>query len=76
MATRRHTYTRVKQCSHASVELAQARPNKKSYGTGLETCKKFTGKRGQNPDDVKPNPCFGQKAGPTDRRLSPARVIQ
>ena len=32
MATRKHTnthtYTRVKQCSHASVGLAQARPNK------------------------------------------------
>ena len=25
--TRKHTYTRVKQCSHASVGLAQARPN-------------------------------------------------
>ena len=27
MATRKQTYTRVLQCSHASVELAQARPH-------------------------------------------------
>ena len=27
MAANRHAYTRVSQCSHASVGLAQARPN-------------------------------------------------
>ena len=27
MATRKHTYTRDSQCNHASVGLAQARPN-------------------------------------------------
>ena len=48
------------------MELAQA---PQSYETGLETGKKFTGKRGQNADDVTPNPCFGQKAGPTDSHM-------
>ena len=48
------------------MELAQAR---QSYETGLETGKKFTGKHRQNADDVTPNPCFGQKAGPTDRHM-------
>ena len=28
MATHKHTHTRIKQCSDASVGLAQARPNK------------------------------------------------
>jgi len=31
MATSKHTYTRVEQCSHASVGLAQARPNEMGH---------------------------------------------
>jgi len=31
MYVSRHTYTRVLKCSHASVELAQARPKYLSY---------------------------------------------
>jgi len=37
MATRKQTYTRVKQCSHVSVGLAQARPSKFQMGEHI-TC--------------------------------------
>ena len=87
MATRRHTYihkyihtyihTNAVTLVWSSLRLAPInRATKRDWKRAKKfTGKKFTGKRGQNADDVTPSPCFGQKAGPTDRRLSPARVI-